>query len=114
MDKFIVHKSVWDDFTSYNFMEKSGEGHAMLYVYHNTPKDAILCDLHVSESVRKTGLGTKLQDGRERLALELGCTKASLWITKGKWQRKWYDRRGYKYGGKGPYEGTMWLVKKLN
>ncbi len=111
--RYIRNTSVSDWGTAYMFMEKKGLAFARAYTY-NDDKGSIYLDwLNVNLDLRGKGIGTELQNIREKLGKELRCKYVYLWVKKGTWQRKWYARRGYKYFSPNKKENAIWLRKKL-
>lgn len=108
----LVHHADWEGFETYMFFMPDASAHGRLVVHGDG--QCVLDTLSVSKDHRKRGLGTKMQEVREDLARTLGAKHIYLFVKKGSWMRKWYDRRGYKYHCK--YEGDssfVWLKKKL-
>lgn len=111
----VYHKCVFDDnAVYYHFMEVNGKCYSRAYTFQNDKGAIYLSDLSVSEGYRNNGLGLEMQLKREDLGRELGCKYSYLFVRKGSWMRKWYDRRGYKYFCKKEDDKTsVWLRKKL-
>lgn len=112
--KFITHRinDSWG-FTIV-FMEENGKAFARLYQYNDLPDTIYLASLSVDEDVRRKGIGTKLQEIREKIGSELGATSSCLWVIKDTWMHEWYKRRGYQdYESYNLSDNTVWMKKLL-
>lgn len=112
MFKFVIHKSVNDDWTEYHVIESNGYGYGRMYYYHNTKSDAIMDSLSVSETFRNKGLGTAIQLQREEIAKSIGATTICLWVDNKSWMKDWYARRGYVYFADKD-SNNIWMEKTL-
>ena len=110
---FVTHIQETEETTVYFIMGFNGICFARAYIYKDTPDTIVLDMLSVSENARGFRIGTMLQEYRERLGRNLGCKYSFLWVRKRTWQRKWYERRGYKYHSQYPEEKSVWMHKIL-
>ncbi|MGV8135900.1 MAG: GNAT family N-acetyltransferase [Mangrovibacterium sp.] len=92
---FIAHFSSETWGSSILIMEKSGNAFARVYWYYDDTDTIYLDMLSVSEKCRKQGVGTKLQEVREKIGVDLGAKTACLLVKKLSWMYYWYQRRGY-------------------
>lgn len=114
IDNFILHHSVSNWGTSILLMEVTGAAFARIYWYNDEQNIAYLDMLSVSEGMRKQGIATKLQELREKLAINSGAKFVYLWVDKTTWMYDWYKRRGYiNYRNKSTKENTIWMKKSL-
>jgi len=111
--KFIEHKYNGKDNSGFYLMEENGIAHARGYYYHDDLEIFYLDSLSVDVDHRRKGIGTNLQNIRERIAKEKGCKYVMLWVEKDTWMVKWYERRGYKYHSEYPEENGAWMKKEL-
>lgn len=95
-------------------MGKNGKSFARVYWFHDEEKIIYLDWLSVEESARRQGIGTELQEIREKIGIFLGAKESWLWVVKDTWMHDWYRRRGYKdkkkYDGE---ENAIWMKKVL-
>jgi ribosomal protein S18 acetylase RimI-like enzyme len=116
-EHFISHCRTVDWGTLIHVMERTGKAFGRVYQYDNEPTVAYLDSLSVDEKSRRQGLGTKLQEIRERIGVRLGATESFLWVKKDSWMHDWYKRRGYiDYSEKESQEGEgnfIWMRKLL-
>jgi GNAT superfamily N-acetyltransferase len=95
-------------------MEKHGFAFAHAYWYHDDKSTINLNWLSVSESSRKKGIGTELQEIREEIGRKLGASVSSLQVEKGSWMHDWYKRRGYEYLREDDNDNNLvWMSKTL-
>ena len=86
-----------DDFEKRVYItENDNRGSAVFYWYKDDNKSVYLSSLEVNKNERQGGIGTKLQELRESIAIKLGFKVAYLWVLEDSWMRDWYKRRGYK------------------
>lgn len=114
--KYIRHiqKAINDDSTSIYFIREDGKAFGALYYFDDDKKNGYLNKLHVYPSIRKQGVGLKLQLMRENFFKRRGYKYTYLWTTKKSWMQKWYERRGYKYyNDHDDEENCIWMRKKL-
>ena len=111
--KVIVNKDKRMDSTFFNLMDREGLSYSRGYYFHNDNKTFYMDQLTVDENHRKKGLGLKMQLIRENIAKGLGFKYTMLWVYKGTWMSKWYDRRGYKHHSQHKKYNAVWLRKKL-
>ena len=99
---------------SITFMESNGHGMARLYTYDDDSTTFYIDWLSVSQEKRKEGLGTELQKVRESWGKLHKYTYSCLWVRKGTWMEKWYERRGYTYyNDREEDKDTIWMRKEL-
>lgn len=112
--EIIPHTYKGEDFDQVWFMTSGGEGHANFYFYKDCDY-AILSSLSVEQEHRNKGIGTALQEERERVVRDVyGFTEVWLWCDRDNWQRQWYERRGYAYeSDRDEEEGSIWMKKNL-
>lgn len=114
MVNFIEHKTSAGWGWAIHIMESNGLAFARVSQYNNEKESIILDSLSVSESMRRKGLATKLQEIRENIGIEIGAQKAFLWTLKGSWMQEWYKRRGYEnYEDFQEDNNYIWMVKDL-
>jgi len=112
--KFISHSSPNNWGYSVEIMEKKGRAFARIYWYNEDETIVYLDMLDVSESYRKKGIATKLQEMREEIGRKLGATFSYLWVFKDTWMYDWYVRRGYlPIGDYENEKNAVWMKKKL-
>jgi GNAT superfamily N-acetyltransferase len=118
--KFIKHISSSNNWgVSILIMESRGKAFARIYWFNDKEEDdeedtVYLDMLSVNEEERRKGIGTKLQDIREKIGKRGGATYSCLWVYKNTWMYEWYKRRGYKEIGKNESEkNAVWMRKKL-
>jgi len=113
-NQFIKHfrNDDWGD--SVLIMEIDGKAFARVYWFRDDNESIYLDMLSVCESQRKQGLGTKLQELRESIGVEMGANSAYLWVKKDSWMYNWYRRRGYEDCKDHEKEdGFIWMRKML-
>lgn len=111
---YIYHISMCDWGVFIYIMEKKGSSFARLYWYHEDMSNVYLDSMSVNEEARRKGLGTKMQEIREKIGVQLGFSTSHLWVEKDSWMNEWYKRRGYKNGK--IYKGeknVTWMKKTL-
>jgi len=96
------------------FMEKNGNAVALLnwYFEGDYNDSIILSNMNVNTYHRKKGYGTRLQEVRENLGIQLGAKCSYLWVDKNTWQYDWYIRRGYEYYPENEHEDSNWTKMK--
>lgn len=94
---FIFHEAFPDWGHTFHIMERSGLGFGRAYIYNNDPTTIYLDMLAVDPCARGDKIGTKLQELREQIGINLGCFSSVLWVDKDTWMYEWYKRRGYLY-----------------
>lgn len=111
--RFITHfkSDSWGD--QIVIMEKRGKAFARIYWYHDDDSTVYLDSLSVDISARKQGIGTELQQLRERMGLLMGASKACLWVKRNTWMHAWYERRGYEYLNEHEEENAIWMQKLI-
>ena len=94
-DNFICHYSITEWGGSVMVMEKSGRAFSRTYYFKNDP--AIFFEwLSVNEDCRGMGIASKLLDGHINIA-KLYSLESFLYVKKGTWVKKWYEKKGYRY-----------------
>jgi GNAT superfamily N-acetyltransferase len=111
-DSFLKHYEVDDWGHSVLIMERNGTAFARAYWYNDEPTTIYLDMLSVNSEVRKTGIGTKLQEIREQMGRDTNCTESWLWVRKDSWMHDWYKRRGY-IDNVEKDEEHIWMKKSL-
>lgn len=112
--RFIWHYQKWGSAHWIYFMGKDGNSFASMYWFNDDTNMAMICNLSVYRSRRKRGIGTELQEIREKIAVILGATTVSLHVMKNSWMKQWYERRGYKYHSEYRLKkGNIWMQKKV-
>jgi GNAT superfamily N-acetyltransferase len=111
-DRFVLHFGFQSWGKEILIMEKEGRAFARVYWYNDDNATVFLDWLNVDEKARKQGIGTTLQEIREKIGFELGAKKAMLLVDKTQWMHKWYRRRGYKETGE-QERGFIWMEKVL-
>jgi N-acetylglutamate synthase-like GNAT family acetyltransferase len=112
--RFISHSTDHSWGKSILIMEENGNAFARVYWYFDDNLSVCLDWLSVSENSRRNGIGTKLQEIREKLGTELGATTSYLWVEKGTWMHEWYKRRGYEdYKDNEKEKNAIWMQKSL-
>lgn len=115
-NQYITHVKVDDWGYSILIMEIQGKSFGRVYWYNDDP-DAIYLDwLSVDESCRKDGLGTRMQEIRERIGRSIGAKWAILMVLdKNSWLYAWYLKRGYQdYSTHEQEENVIWMRKSLD
>lgn len=84
---------------------------AKMYWYNDDDTTIYLSSLKVEAKCQ--GLGTKLQEIRENIGIELGATIACLWVRKDEWMYNWYQHRSYTYLVEHIDDGYVWMQKEL-
>ena len=108
---FLLSKSSWGN--SILIMEKNGHAFARLSWYNNDSNMTYLDSLTVDEEYRKKGLGTKLQQIRERISIYLGASSCCLFVKEYSWMKYWNERRGYVEGNQVDLENNVEMIKNL-
>jgi len=111
--KVIVHNDNRADSNFINLMDEKGLAYSRGYYFHDDKKIFYLDQLSVYVSHRNKGYGLKMQLLREEIAKNLGFKYTMLWVVKGTWMRKWYERRGYKYYSQHKKYNAVWLKRKI-
>ena len=111
--KFITHRTSDSWGFTIVFMEEKGKAFARLYQYNDLPDTVYLASLSVDEDVRRKGIGTKLQEIREKIGVELGARNSCLQVIKDSWMHEWYKRRGYQDYESYDSLDTVWMKKLL-
>jgi GNAT superfamily N-acetyltransferase len=95
-------------------MEKTGKAFARLYQYNDDTTTVCLDYLSVDFEIRRKGIGTELQEIREKIGRSLGADTACLWCRKDTWMHDWYKRRGYEdWKDNEDEENAIWMKKSL-
>lgn len=81
--------------------------------YFEQPDIACLNSLYVNENYRNQGIGTYLQDVRERIGIAFDAKEAYLSVKADTWLYDWYTRRGYSYY-MDDNDGYVFMKKTLN
>lgn len=96
-------------------MEKDGKAYGRMYWFHDDPTSVYLNNLSVEEHERGNNLGTKMQELREQIGIELGAHLSFLWVKRDSWMHDWYLRRGYKdFTDYVDDDSIIWMQKELN
>jgi len=96
-------------------MEEQGKAFARMYQYKEDNAVIYLDSLSVEESMRKQGVGTKLQEIRENIGKSIGATTSFLWVLKDSWMHEWYKKRGYEdYSDYEEDDMCIWMKKGLS
>jgi len=113
-NKFIGHYSSSEIHDSIVIMEKNGYDFGRIYWFHDDNTIIYLYQLNVNEKSKRQGIGTELQQLREKMGLCLGAKISCLWVKKGSWMHDWYKRRGYiDWKNNDTEENAIWM-KKIN
>ena len=109
---YISHLSTNDGVTTLLLMHTSGKSFGSVYWYLDDNLTSYLKELSVKASCRKQGIGTRLQELREDISIQMGMKFSCLWVDKFSWMHEWYSRRGYSYISEkdGDY---IWMRKEL-
>lgn len=108
---FIIHYAKYTKVESWYIVAADGSAVGRA-VKHRGARTILLSDLHVSEAYRLNGIGLALQELREKIGRDRGCTRSCLWVERDSWMRGWYERRGYQYLCRYS-DDHVWLKKKL-
>lgn len=108
---FLLSKSSWG--SSILIMEKNGHAFARLCWYNNVSSTTYLDSLIVDDEYRNKGLGTKLQQIRERLSIYLEASSCCLFVEEDSWMKEWNKRRGYIEGDQIDLENNVEMIKNL-
>lgn len=112
--RFVAHHSTNDWGGSVWIMERKGKAFARIYWYSDDDQSVYLDCLSVSPGARNKGLGTKMQNIREKIGIDIGASCAYLFVDRNSWQKEWYKRRGYVETGENINEpNTLWMCKVL-
>ena len=111
--KTIKNYDKRQDSSFINIMEFNGFAFSRGYYFHDDKRTFYMDQLTVNENHRRKGFGLKMQELREHIARDMGFKYTMLWVVKGIWMRKWYERRGYKYHSQHKKYNAVWLRKKL-
>ena len=104
-----------DDHDELYIMEVEGKAYSRMYWFHDDPQSVYLNNLSVENNEREQGFGTKMQELREKIGIELGATQFFLWVKRGSWMHKWYTRRGYNdFSDYTDDDSMIWMIKLLN
>lgn len=109
---YIFTEAKWEEHTKIHFMSFDGSVYGQLYFYHDEPEKFMLAELMVSPAKRNKGLGTKMQQIREKKAKEMGAKTLHLWVEKDSWLIDWYKRRGYVLDGDMD-DKNYWMKKEV-
>lgn len=113
--RFIPHYKIESWGLSILIMERSGKAFGRLYQYNDDSSSVYLDWLSVDEDSRNQGIGTELQEVREKIGVGLGATTSCLWVRKDTWMHDWYKRRGYiDFQNHSDEENAIWMKKPLN
>lgn len=113
-DRFIYHSNTESWGSSVLIMEKSGKAFGRIYWYNDDSTTVYLDWLSVDIEVRRQGIGTQLQEIREKIGKSLGAVTSCLFVKKDSWMHGWYKRRGYSDIKEHDYqEGFIWMEKLL-
>lgn len=93
-------------------MGEHGSYFCRLCIYNDEPCTAYLDSLSVHKNLRNKGIATRLQELRESIGKEVGCTHSTLMVKKGSWMKAWYERRGYNEIQDAD-DGYSWMTKIL-
>lgn len=101
-------------------IRKDDKASCRCYWFHDDTDKLYLDGLYVSEEVRRQGIGTFLQELREKIGSKLGFSEARLWVENGTLHQFRYERRGYKMTDKHYIDEyytepgmATWMKKKL-
>lgn len=95
-------------------MESGGCAFARVYWFNDDVNTIFLGSLSVEDWARSQGIGTHLQEMREKLGRELGYRFSCLWVKKDTWMYDWYKRRGYEdFKIHEEEENAVWMKKQL-
>ena len=84
-----------------------------VYWYIDDISTVYLANLFVNTDYRNKGIGKQLQEIREQIGKELNANTSCLWVKKGSWLFKWYQRRGYSELKTHAQKGFVWMSKSL-
>jgi GNAT superfamily N-acetyltransferase len=94
-------------------IKADGVAEASVYWYLDDISTIYLCNLVVYPQFRNKGIGEKLQVIREQIGKDLNANSSCLWVKKGTWIYKWYQRRGYSDLKDHEQRGFVWMTKPL-
>lgn len=116
-NEYISHYSTTSWGSSVSIMERGGKAFAHMYWYNDDKTIVYLDKLSVDKDARKLGIGTNLQEIREKVAKDMGAITVCLWMIwarENSWIHDWYIRRGYKdWKDHESEENAVWMRKSL-
>ncbi len=111
---FILHHKYSDWGSSILIMEETGKAFGRLYQYSDDSTTVYLDWLSVDKEFRRQGIGTELQEIREKIGVELGANTSCLSVQKDTWMHNWYKRRGYEdWKDDENDENFIWMKKPI-
>lgn len=117
--EFTVVHANYEDRKSVYVSDKDGRAFGELYIRHDSPEDAVVCNVFVSELHRRKGIGTALLQKRIEIAKELGAQRVHLWLDKNSpvWVRENFERHGFYFREDGKenvnWEIDGWMTKDI-
>ena len=111
--KFIKHYASSNWGKSILIMEEKGRAFGRIYWYNDDNSSVYLDMLSVKKNSRKKGLGTLLQNIREKIGIKSGAKISWLSVDKNSWMHTWYMRRGYTDCEYNVNEENMIWMKKI-
>lgn len=112
-DKYIFHNSEDDEGYYVIIMERTGLAVARVYQYKDDLSSIYLDSLSVNNVIRNHGIGTELQEIREKIGILSGATRSFLAVKIDSWMHEWYKRRGYTNYQKHNDPQLIWMYKIL-
>jgi len=111
---YISHLTESDWGKSILIMRKDGLAFARIYWFNDDNTTVYLDWLSVYETIRNCGVGTDLQEIREKIGKSMGAKYSCLWVKKDTWMREWYEKRGYEYWKEYKNEeNAIWMQKAI-
>ena len=110
---FVGHEKSTDYGQTLYIFQKDGKGLVRLEDEDDITGVFWIMELSVSKDYREEGLGTKLMEIAEHIAIYAGGTKLRLWVEEDSWMRDWYERLGFEDDGEDSQDGKITMTKVI-
>lgn len=107
---YIIHENLWWWGKSYYIITNDGKAMVGLSINDEHPEAGYVHSLIVLESERQKGIGTKMLEKAESIAMDLNLEQIYLQARKGTFVVDWYRRHGFEIYDENPEDGGGQVV----
>jgi N-acetylglutamate synthase-like GNAT family acetyltransferase len=102
----------WNNRVYVFFNNNSVIATAHIYYYYSKPHIAVISNIYVSDAFQGERIGSEIMKIlSDSIRHFKSFTEIRLWVKRGSWMQKWYERLGFKYL-KDKDDNDIWMQKK--